>query len=50
MHKIALNNRKMKMCEIADVVKISTDRVHKSLDENLGAKVLFEMSTVFTHS
>jgi len=41
IHQIVLNDRKVKVKEIADVVKISTERVRHILHEFLNMKKLF---------
>lgn len=40
IHKIILNNRKVKLSEIADTLKISTERVHHIVHEYLGMRKL----------
>lgn len=40
IHKIILNDRKMKLSEIADIVKISKERVHHIIREYLGMRKL----------
>lgn len=40
VHKIILNDRKVKLQEIADIVKISTERVHHIVHEYLGMRKL----------
>jgi len=41
IHKIILNDRKLKLKEIADIVKISPERVHHIIHEYLGMQKLF---------
>ncbi|KAF7267485.1 hypothetical protein GWI33_019316 [Rhynchophorus ferrugineus] len=40
IHKIILNDRKLKMNNIADTLKISTDRVHHIINKYLGMRNL----------
>ncbi|KAF7277753.1 hypothetical protein GWI33_009176 [Rhynchophorus ferrugineus] len=40
IHKIILNDRKLKLNEIADTIKISTERVHYIIHEYLGMRKL----------
>ncbi|KAF7279480.1 hypothetical protein GWI33_007194 [Rhynchophorus ferrugineus] len=39
-HKMTLNDRKLKLNEIADTLKISTERVHYIIHEYLGIRKL----------
>lgn len=41
IHKIILENRKVKLAEIADIVKISIERVHHIVHEYLGMRKLY---------
>lgn len=41
IHKIILKDRKVKLKEIADIVKISSERVHHIIHEYLGMRKLF---------
>ncbi|KAF7269843.1 hypothetical protein GWI33_017133 [Rhynchophorus ferrugineus] len=40
IHKMILNDRKLKLNEIADTLKISTERVHHIIHEYLGMRKL----------
>ncbi|KAF7271129.1 hypothetical protein GWI33_015956 [Rhynchophorus ferrugineus] len=40
IYKMILNDRKLKLNEIADTLKISTERVHHIIDEYLGMRKL----------
>ncbi|KAF7280068.1 hypothetical protein GWI33_006450 [Rhynchophorus ferrugineus] len=40
IHKMILNGRKLKLNEIADALKISTERVHHIIQEYLGMRKL----------
>ncbi|KAF7265910.1 hypothetical protein GWI33_020654 [Rhynchophorus ferrugineus] len=40
IHKMTLNGRKLKLNEIADTLKISTERVHHIINEYLGMRKL----------
>ncbi|XP_050527885.1 protein GVQW3-like [Daktulosphaira vitifoliae] len=40
IHKIVLNDRKMKLCQLANVIKISKERIGFILHENLSMKKL----------
>ncbi|KAF7265070.1 hypothetical protein GWI33_021592 [Rhynchophorus ferrugineus] len=43
IHKMILNGRKLKLNEIADTLKISTERVHHIIHEYLGTRKLCTM-------